>query len=63
MLAISVSKCSSQLAIILEKDGAYSEAIALCEQARAAGWAGAWNKRIARCAKRLGTVSTKGRDA
>lgn len=46
-----------QLAIILEKSGSYSEAIELCQCAQAAGWAGEWEKRIARCTKRLSKAS------
>ena len=37
-----------QLAIINEKDGHYDEAIQLCRQAKRDGWAGDWDKRIAR---------------
>lgn len=35
-----------QLRIILEKQGMFDEAIALCEQAKAQGWADDWNKQI-----------------
>ncbi len=35
-----------QLRIILEKQGKYDEAIALCEQALSQGWADDWNKQI-----------------
>lgn len=42
-----------QLAIILYKDGLYTEAIELCREARSAGWAGDWDKRIARYERRL----------
>lgn len=41
-----------QLAIILEKQKRYSEAISLCEKAKFQGWAGDWDKRIERCNKR-----------
>lgn len=41
-----------QLAIILEKQKMFDKAIVLCEQARDAGWAGDWDKRIARCRKK-----------
>lgn len=44
-----------QLAIILEKQKCYSEAIALCEKAKSQGWAGDWTKRIDRCNKRTKT--------
>jgi tetratricopeptide (TPR) repeat protein len=42
-----------QLAVILEKQGNYNEAIALATQALEQGWAGDWEKRIARCKQRL----------
>lgn len=42
-----------QLAVILEKEGNYAEAIALATQALEQGWAGDWEKRIARCRQRL----------
>ena len=42
-----------QLAVILEKQGNYAEAIALATQALQQGWAGDWEKRIARCKSRL----------
>lgn len=35
-----------QLRIILEKQGKFDEAIQLCEQAKAQGWADDWNKQI-----------------
>ena len=37
-----------QLAVIHAASGEYAEAIALCDQARAGGWMGDWDKRIAR---------------
>jgi hypothetical protein len=42
-----------QLAIILEKRGDLSEAIALCELATAQGWRGDWAARIERLEKKL----------
>ena len=42
-----------QLAIILEKQGHFREAIELCVQADKEGWAGDWQKRIERCKKKL----------
>lgn len=42
-----------QLAIVLEKQKRYIEAIALCEKAKSQGWAGDWEKRIERCNKRI----------
>lgn len=46
----------AQLAIILEKQGRYDEAIAICRQAMTQGWAGEWDRRIARLErKRDGT--------
>lgn len=42
-----------QLAIILEKRGAYQDARSLCEQADAQGWKGDWAARIARLEKKI----------
>ena len=42
-----------QLAIILEKNKKFEEAIALCAKAQEQGWAGDWDKRIERCRKRV----------
>lgn len=41
-----------QLAIILEKHQKYQLAIELCKRAEKQGWAGDWEKRIQRCAKK-----------
>ncbi len=41
-----------QLTIIEEKRGNHSEAIRLCEQAKADGWWGDWDKRITRLRKK-----------
>ncbi len=41
-----------QLAIIREKQGDYAAAIELSQTALAQGWAGDWEKRIARCQKK-----------
>lgn len=41
-----------QLAIILEKQERYDEAIGLCEKAKRQNWNGEWNERMARCAKK-----------
>ncbi|MDD2354324.1 MAG: hypothetical protein PHX76_03040 [Patescibacteria group bacterium] len=41
-----------QLAIILEKQGEYDEAIDLCKQAQKQTWNGEWDKRIERCLKK-----------
>jgi len=50
-----------QLTIIRDKQGDYAEAIRLCEEAKAQGWAGDWDKRIARYSKKAGTqTETKG---
>lgn len=46
-----------QLAIIEEKLGNYGEAIQLCEQAKADGWWGDWDKRVARLRKKLARLS------
>jgi tetratricopeptide (TPR) repeat protein len=42
-----------QLAIILEKQHKYSEAIEICQQALKQGWAGDWERRIERCRKKV----------
>lgn len=41
-----------QLAIILEKQNKFGEAIVLCEQAKKQKWSGEWDKRIERCLKK-----------
>lgn len=43
----------TQLSIILDKQGNYTEAIAVCKKAKGQGWAGDWDKRIARYEKKL----------
>jgi len=48
-----------QLAIILEKQGQFAEAIDLCRMADAQGWAGDWEGRVARCEKKRDRVSTR----
>ena len=42
-----------QLAIIREKQKVYAEAIRLSEEAIRQGWSGDWDKRIARCKRRM----------
>jgi tetratricopeptide (TPR) repeat protein len=42
-----------QLAIILEKQNSYKEAIEVCAQAEKQGWCGDWENRIERCKKKL----------
>jgi tetratricopeptide (TPR) repeat protein len=42
-----------QLAIILEKDGNFEEALELCEQAKLQGWNGDWDARLTRLRKKL----------
>lgn len=42
-----------KLTIILDKQGRYQEAIKVCVQAEAEGWAGDWDKRIGRCQAKL----------
>ena len=42
-----------QLAIILEKEGRFQDAIALSRQAESEGWSGDWRRRIERCEKKL----------
>jgi hypothetical protein len=42
----------TQLAIIREKQHNYLDAISLAHQAKEQGWAGDWDKRIARCQRR-----------
>lgn len=50
-----------QLAIIREKQGEYSEAIRLSRAALRQGWAGDWEKRVARCEKEATDVNGRGR--
>ena len=42
-----------QLAIVLEKQMKFREAIGVCAQAEKQGWAGDWQHRIERCGKKL----------
>ncbi len=42
-----------QLAVVLEKQKHFREAIQLCAEAGKQGWAGDWQKRIERCKKKL----------
>ena len=42
-----------QLAIILEKQARFQDAIALSRQAESQGWAGDWARRVERCEKKL----------
>jgi len=42
-----------QLAIIRDKQGEDAEAVRLCQQAKAQGWTGDWDKRILRYQKKL----------
>ncbi len=43
-----------QLAIVLEKQKKFTEAIDLVEIAKSQGWSGDWDKRIERCTKKMG---------
>jgi len=52
-----------QLAIILEKAKDYPAAIALCEEAKTAGWNSDWNKRMTRCQKRMEKAAREPRSA
>jgi len=47
-----------QLAIVLEKQGRLDEALTLCREAMARRWAGTWEDRIARVARRVRKKST-----
>lgn len=47
----------TQLAIILEKQKDYEEAVSLCETASRQGWAGDWDHRIARLRKKMQKAS------
>jgi len=49
-----------QLAVILEKQRNYAEAATLATQAFEQGWAGDWEKRIARCNQRLARKTSLG---
>lgn len=46
----------TRMAIDAEKVKHYDEAITWCRKAKAQGWTGDWDKRIARCERRLGRV-------
>ncbi|WP_216906830.1 phage head morphogenesis protein [Synechococcus sp. CCY 0621] len=46
-------KAFQQLAIIYDKQGRHSDAIAVCENVAQAGWSGDWAKRISRYQKKL----------
>jgi len=48
-----------QLAIVLERQADYEEAIRLCEEAKAQGWGGDWDKRIAQCRSKAGKSGKK----
>ena len=50
----------TQLAIVGEKDGNYAQAIQLSRDAMKHGWAGDWEKRIARCEAKLRTKKYPG---
>lgn len=46
--SLPTHKGFTQLAIILERERRYDEALALCAQAKEQGWAGDWDKRMQR---------------
>ena len=48
------------MAVILEKQGNYNEAIALATQALEQGWAGDWEKRIAQVQAETGPQNVVG---
>ncbi len=52
-LSLPSHKGYEQLAIILEKEMKFREAIELCAEADRQGWRGNWQHRIERCRKRL----------
>ena len=45
-----------QLAIILDKERRWAEAIKLCRKARSEGWGGDWDKRIARYESKVAKI-------
>lgn len=49
-----------QLAIILEKQKLFREAIELCSKAKSQGWNGDWDRRIEKCEKRLNSILKSG---
>ena len=49
----------TRLAIIRERQGDYTEAIRLCRLASFQGWAGDWQRRIARCESKLEKVRSR----
>ena len=50
---LPVHKGYTQLAIILEKQGRFQDAIDVCLQAKSQGWSEDWDRRIARYEKKL----------
>ena len=52
-LSLPSHKGYNQLAIILEKEKKYKEAIEICNEAYEFGWNSDWNKRIIRLNKKL----------
>lgn len=48
-----------QLAIILEKDTKFDEAIEICEKALKQGWNSDWQQRIDRCKKKIAKAASK----
>jgi hypothetical protein len=51
--SVPAHACFRQLRIIEEKRGNYVRAIELCQQAQAGGWAGTWDKDIARLSRKI----------
>ncbi|MBD2258538.1 hypothetical protein [Pseudanabaena sp. FACHB-2040] len=49
VVALPVHTGYTQLAIIREQQARFAEAICLCREAQALGWADDWDNRIARC--------------
>jgi len=56
LAGVNMNGSRFQLAIIMEKEGRFKDAIALSHQAESQGWAGAWARRVERCEKKLERV-------
>lgn len=52
-LPLPSHKGYEQLAIVMEKQGHFREALVLSQQAESQGWAGTWARRVERCQKKL----------
>jgi hypothetical protein len=51
--SLPMHKGFEQLSIIMEKQGHYEGVISICQKALQQGWAGTWEKRIAKAKKKI----------